>query len=72
VLIHGYPLDGNSWERQERVLLPAGYLSGVAPLPQAQKTDIYLTGLGALLTSVYIYGLIFRPHLRLLRMGSTR
>jgi pimeloyl-ACP methyl ester carboxylesterase len=21
VLIHGYPLDGNSWERQERVLL---------------------------------------------------
>jgi pimeloyl-ACP methyl ester carboxylesterase len=25
VLIHGYPLDGNSWERQERVLPPAGY-----------------------------------------------
>jgi non-heme chloroperoxidase len=25
VLIHGYPVDGNSWERQERVLLPAGY-----------------------------------------------
>ena len=25
VLIHGYPLDGNSWERQERVLLDAGY-----------------------------------------------
>jgi non-heme chloroperoxidase len=25
VLIHGYPLNGNSWERQERVLLPAGY-----------------------------------------------
>jgi cation:H+ antiporter len=47
----------------------AGLLSGVAPLPQAQKTDIYLTGLGALLTSVYIYGLIFRPRLRLLRMG---
>ena len=23
VLIHGYPLDGNSWERQERVLLDA-------------------------------------------------
>jgi len=21
VLIHGYPLNGNSWERQERVLL---------------------------------------------------
>ena len=25
VLIHGYPLDGNSWERQERELLGAGY-----------------------------------------------
>jgi non-heme chloroperoxidase len=25
LLIHGYPLDGNSWERQERVLLNAGY-----------------------------------------------
>ncbi len=25
VLIHGYPLDGNSWERQERVLLGQGY-----------------------------------------------
>jgi non-heme chloroperoxidase len=25
VLIHGYPLDGNSWERQERELLAHGY-----------------------------------------------
>jgi non-heme chloroperoxidase len=25
VLIHGYPLDGNSWERPERELLAAGY-----------------------------------------------
>jgi len=25
VLIHGYPLDGRSWERQERLLLEAGY-----------------------------------------------
>jgi non-heme chloroperoxidase len=25
VLVHGYPLDGNSWERQERELLAAGY-----------------------------------------------
>lgn len=25
VLIHGYPLDGSSWERQTRVLLDAGY-----------------------------------------------
>ncbi|MGW2103224.1 alpha/beta fold hydrolase [Streptomyces olivaceoviridis] len=25
VLIHGYPLNGHSWEKQERVLLEAGY-----------------------------------------------
>ncbi len=25
VLVHGYPLDGNSWERQEMVLLEAGH-----------------------------------------------
>ncbi|PZG01523.1 hypothetical protein C1I99_06870 [Micromonospora deserti] len=25
VLIHGYPLNGRSWERQHRVLLQAGY-----------------------------------------------
>src|SRR6184192_4264674 len=25
VLIHGYPLNGASWEKQERVLLGAGY-----------------------------------------------
>jgi non-heme chloroperoxidase len=25
LLIHGYPLNGHSWERQERVLLQAGY-----------------------------------------------
>jgi non-heme chloroperoxidase len=27
VLIHGYPLDGSSWERQERALLEHGYRS---------------------------------------------
>jgi non-heme chloroperoxidase len=25
MLIHGYPLNGRSWERQERALLEAGY-----------------------------------------------
>jgi non-heme chloroperoxidase len=25
VLVHGYPLNGHSWEKQERVLLAAGY-----------------------------------------------
>jgi pimeloyl-ACP methyl ester carboxylesterase len=27
VLIHGYPLNGNSWERQERERLASGYAS---------------------------------------------
>lgn len=51
------------------LFLLAGLLSGAAPLPQAQSTDIYLTGLGALLTVTYLCGLIFRPRLRVLRMG---
>jgi cation:H+ antiporter len=44
-------------------------LSGVAVLPQAHDTDIYLTALGILLTAVYICGLIFRPRRRVLGIG---
>jgi cation:H+ antiporter len=51
------------------LFLLAGLLSGRAVLPQAASTDIYLTGLGILLTTVYLCGLIFRPHRRLLSMG---
>jgi cation:H+ antiporter len=51
------------------LFLLAGLLSGRAVLPQAASTDIYLTGLGMLLTTVYLCGLIFRPHRRLLGMG---
>ena len=52
------------------LFLLATVLSGQAVLPQAQKTDIYLAGLGVLLTAVYIYGLIFRPSRLFLRMGA--
>ena len=51
------------------LFLMASLLSGEAVLPQAHATDIYLTGLGILLTAVYLYGLIFRPRRRVLRMG---
>ena len=51
------------------LFLLASLLSGRAVLPQAQNTDLYLTGLGILLTTVYLYGLIFRPRRRFLRMG---
>jgi cation:H+ antiporter len=47
----------------------AGLLSGQAVFPQLRDTDMYLIGLGVLLTSVYIYGLIFRPRRTVLRMG---
>lgn len=51
------------------LFLVASLISGKAVLPMAQKSDIYLTGLGMLLTTVYIYGLIFRPKRQILRMG---
>ncbi|HCI78952.1 MAG TPA: sodium:proton exchanger [Ktedonobacter sp.] len=51
------------------LFLLATLLSGQAVLPQAKNTDIYLAGLGILLTTVYLYGLIFRPKRQILRMG---
>lgn len=44
-------------------------ITGKAVLPQAQASDIYLTALGALLTMVYLVGLVFRPRRQVLRMG---
>ena len=52
------------------LFLLATVLSGQAVLPQAKNTDIYLAGLGILLTAVYLYGLVFRPRRLLLRMGA--
>ena len=51
------------------LFLFASLLSGSAVLPQAQDTDVYLTALGALLTVVYLVGLIFRPNRRIAGMG---
>ncbi len=51
------------------LFLMASLLSGEAVLPRAHDTDIYLTGLGILLTVVYLCGLIFRPRRHFLRMG---
>jgi len=52
------------------LFLPATLISGSSVLPQAKNTDIYLAGLGILLTAVYLYGLIFRPRRLILRMGA--
>lgn len=51
------------------LFLPATLLSGQSILPQAQHTDIYLASLGVLLTSIYIYGLIFRHKKQYVCMG---
>ena len=51
------------------LFLVASVIHGKPVLPQAQSTDIYLTGLGILLTAVYIAGLIFRPRRAIARMG---
>ncbi len=47
----------------------ATLISGEPVLPLAQTTDIYLAGLGALLTGIYIYGLIFRPKRQFFNLG---
>jgi cation:H+ antiporter len=44
-------------------------LSGHAVLPSAQRTDIYLTALGIVLTLIYAAGLVFRPRRRIARLG---
>lgn len=51
------------------LFLPATLIAGSAVLPAAGPSDIYLTALGALLTIVYMAGLIFRPRRQVLRMG---
>lgn len=51
------------------LFLLASLLSGQAVFPQLRETDIYLTGLGILLTTVYLWGLVFRPRRRVLGMG---
>ena len=51
------------------LFLAATLLSGQSVLSQAKNSDIYLASLGALLTAVYIYGLIFRPKRQIVYLG---
>ncbi|MGI4798754.1 MAG: sodium:calcium antiporter [Janthinobacterium lividum] len=51
------------------LFLLATLISGHSALPQAQASDIYLAGLGVLLTCIYMYGLVFRPRIKILGMG---
>lgn len=52
------------------LFLVATVISGKAVLPQANASDIYLTALAALLTLVYVVGLLFRPQRRIAGMGA--
>jgi cation:H+ antiporter len=52
-------LGGNAF--LPTLFLLASFLAGSAALPAVNKTDIYLTALGGLLTVVYLIGLILRP-----------
>ncbi len=51
------------------LFLVAALVSGQAILPGAHKSDLYLTGLAMLLTSVYVWGMIFKPKKQFLGMG---
>ena len=51
------------------LLLLATLVSGKAVLPNAHSSDLYLTALGALLTIIYLAGLLFRPAREHARMG---
>ena len=51
------------------LFLVATVISGKSVLPQANSSDIYLTALAALLTLVYVMGLLFRPQRRIAGIG---
>jgi cation:H+ antiporter len=48
----------------------ATLLSGQAVLGQAGTLEVYLTGLGLVLTTIYLWGLLFRSDRQYLRLGA--
>ncbi len=51
------------------LFLVSTLISGRSVLPRANASDIYLTALAALLTLVYVVGLLFRPQRRIAGLG---
>ena len=51
------------------LFLEGSLLSGTSVLSQARPSDLYLASLGALLSAVYIVGLVFRPKRQVWRLG---
>jgi len=66
-LAMGDIFGGNAFLPVLFILVPL--ITGHAVLPLAQRSDIYLTALGALLSVVYLMGLVFRPQRQFFRMG---
>jgi len=66
-LAFGDIFGGNAFLRV--LFLLATLVSGKAVLPHAHPADLYLTGVGALLTIIYMAGLLFRPKKQHARMG---
>jgi pimeloyl-ACP methyl ester carboxylesterase len=67
VLIHGYPLDGSSWERQEREIIDAGYrvitydrrgFGDSTKVGSGYDYDTFADDLDAVLTSLDLHDVI--------------
>ena len=51
------------------LFIVASIISGEAILPSLKPSDMYLTGIGILLTGIYMIGMIIRPRKQFLYMG---
>jgi cation:H+ antiporter len=51
------------------VFIIADLIAGKPALPAAQRTDIWIAGLGVVLTGIYIVGVILRPQRTFWRFG---
>ena len=51
------------------LFIVASIISGEAILPSLKSSDMYLTGIGILLTGIYMIGMIIRPRKQFLYMG---
>lgn len=51
------------------LFLPAAVISGRAVFAEAGPSEVYLTGLGIVLTTIYLWGLLFRPRREYWRLG---
>jgi cation:H+ antiporter len=51
------------------IFLIADLVAGRPALPQAKSSDLWMAGLGVVLTGVYLAGIVLRPRRRIARLG---